>query len=162
MKALIPCHDHFRSKYQYFDDFSSAVFNHFPLEDFSQTNGNRLVGAPRAHFRQKLKSTNSPNFSFKVSKSCVCTCTWPQNNRKSHKGFASGDEMGRKFFARVSGSNLGAARVLVRVVSGRGMHTTTQDAGNWKWLMAVLHLQRQQPRDLVWSWWSWVSTFWLL
>ena len=35
--------------------FSNAVFNHFPLEDFSQTNGNRLVGAPRAHFRQKLK-----------------------------------------------------------------------------------------------------------
>ena len=35
--------------------FSNAVFNHFPLEDFSQTNANRLVGAPRAHFRQKLK-----------------------------------------------------------------------------------------------------------
>ena len=35
--------------------FSNAVFNHFPLEDFSQTNGDRLVGAPRAHFRQKLK-----------------------------------------------------------------------------------------------------------
>ena len=35
--------------------FSNAVFNHFPLEDFSQTNGNRLVGAPRTHFRQKLK-----------------------------------------------------------------------------------------------------------
>ena len=26
--------DHFRSKYRYFDHFSSAVFNHFPLEDF--------------------------------------------------------------------------------------------------------------------------------
>ena len=35
--------------------FSKAVFNYFPLEDFSQTNGNRLVGARRAHFRQKLK-----------------------------------------------------------------------------------------------------------
>ena len=35
--------------------FSNAVFNHSPLEDFSQTNGNRLAGAPRAHFRQKLK-----------------------------------------------------------------------------------------------------------
>ena len=35
--------------------FSNAVFNHFPLENFSQTNGNRLVGAPRVHFRQKLK-----------------------------------------------------------------------------------------------------------
>ena len=35
--------------------FSNAVFNHFLLEDVSQTNGNRLVGAPRAHFRQKLK-----------------------------------------------------------------------------------------------------------
>ena len=35
--------------------FSNAVYNHFPLEDFSQTNGNRLVGVRRAHFRQKLK-----------------------------------------------------------------------------------------------------------
>ena len=35
--------------------FSNAVFNHFPLEDFSQTNGNQLVGAPRANFCQKLK-----------------------------------------------------------------------------------------------------------
>ena len=34
--------------------FSSAFFNHFPLEVFCQTNGNWLVGAPRAHFRQKL------------------------------------------------------------------------------------------------------------
>ena len=48
-------HDHFRAKYRYVGVFSNAVFNHFPLEDFSQTNGNRLVGAPRAHFRQKLK-----------------------------------------------------------------------------------------------------------
>ena len=40
--------------------FSNAVFNHFPLEDFSQTNGNRLVGAPRAHFRQKLKIDKQP------------------------------------------------------------------------------------------------------
>ena len=43
--------------------FSNAVFNHFQLEDFSQTNGNLLVGVPKAHFRQKSKSTNSPNFS---------------------------------------------------------------------------------------------------
>ena len=43
--------------------FLNAVFNHFPLGDFSQTNGNQLVGAPRAHFRQKLKRTNSPNSS---------------------------------------------------------------------------------------------------
>ena len=35
--------------------FSNPVFNHFPFEDFSQTNENRLVSAPRAHFRQKLK-----------------------------------------------------------------------------------------------------------
>ena len=55
MKALTLRHDHFRAKYRYFDDFSSADFHHFPLEDFSQTNRNRLVGAPRAHFRQKLK-----------------------------------------------------------------------------------------------------------
>ena len=48
-------HDHFRAKYRYVGVFSDAVFNHFPLEDFSQTNGNRLVGAPRAHIRQKLK-----------------------------------------------------------------------------------------------------------
>ena len=47
-------HDHFRAKHQYVGVFSNAVFNHFPLEDFSQTNVNRLVGAPRAHFRQKL------------------------------------------------------------------------------------------------------------
>ena len=40
--------------------FSNAVFNHFPLEDFSQTNGNRLVGTPRAHFRQKLKIDKQP------------------------------------------------------------------------------------------------------
>ena len=53
-------HDHFRAKYRYFDGFSSAVFNHFPLEDFSQTNGIRLVGAPRAHFRQKLKIDQLP------------------------------------------------------------------------------------------------------
>ena len=57
-------HDYFRAKYRYSDGFSSAVFNHFPLEDFSQTNGNRLVGAPRAHFRQNSKSTNCPNFSL--------------------------------------------------------------------------------------------------
>ena len=48
-------HDHFRAKYRYVGVFSNAVFNHFPLEDFSQTNGNRLVGVRRAHFRQKLK-----------------------------------------------------------------------------------------------------------
>ena len=49
-------HEHFRAKYRYVGGFfSNAVFNHFPLEDFSQTNANRLVGAPRAHFRQKLK-----------------------------------------------------------------------------------------------------------
>ena len=31
------------------------IVPHFlPLEDFSWTNGNRLIGAPRAHFRQKL------------------------------------------------------------------------------------------------------------
>ena len=40
--------------------FSNTVFNHFPLEVFSQTNGNRLVGAPRAHFRQKLKIDKEP------------------------------------------------------------------------------------------------------
>ena len=48
-------HEVFRAKYRYVGVFSNAVFNHFPLEDFSQTNGNRLVGAQRAHFRQKLK-----------------------------------------------------------------------------------------------------------
>ena len=48
-------HEHFRAKYRYVGVFSNAVFNHFLLEDFSQTNGNRLVGSPRAHFRQKLK-----------------------------------------------------------------------------------------------------------
>ena len=36
--------------------FSNAVFNHFPLEDLSQTNGNRLVGAPRAHFPSKTQN----------------------------------------------------------------------------------------------------------
>ena len=40
--------------------FSNGVFNHFLLEDSSQTNGNRLVGAPRAHFRQKLKIDKQP------------------------------------------------------------------------------------------------------
>ena len=39
---------------------SNAILNHTLLEDFSQTNGNRLVGAPRAHFRQKLKIDNWP------------------------------------------------------------------------------------------------------
>ena len=48
-------HEHFRAKHRHGSVFPKAVFDHFPLEDFSQTNGNRLVGAPRAHFRQKLK-----------------------------------------------------------------------------------------------------------
>ena len=48
-------HEHFRVKYRYVGVFSNAVFNHFQLENFSQTNRNRLVGTPRAHFRQKLK-----------------------------------------------------------------------------------------------------------
>ena len=47
-------HEHFRAKYRYMGVSSNAVFKHFPLEDFSQTNANRLVGAIRAHFRQKL------------------------------------------------------------------------------------------------------------
>ena len=33
--------------------FRTTIFNYFPLEDFSQTKRNRLVGAPRAHFRLK-------------------------------------------------------------------------------------------------------------
>ena len=49
--------------------FSNAVFNHFPLENFSQTNGNRLVGGPKSPFPSNSKSTNSPNFSFKWIKS---------------------------------------------------------------------------------------------
>ena len=53
-------HEHFRAKYRYVGGFSNAVFNHFPLEDFSQTNGNRLVGAPKAHFRQNLKIDKQP------------------------------------------------------------------------------------------------------
>ena len=40
--------------------FCEHRFHHFPLKDFSQTNGNRLVGAPRAHFRQKLKIDKLP------------------------------------------------------------------------------------------------------
>ena len=44
--------------------FLNPVFNHF-LEDFFKTNRNRLVGVPRDYFRQKLKSTNSPNFDRK-------------------------------------------------------------------------------------------------
>ena len=48
-------HEQFRAKYRYVGVFSNAVFNHFLLEDLSQTNRNRLVGAPRAHFRPKLK-----------------------------------------------------------------------------------------------------------
>ena len=47
--------------------FSNAVFNHFPLEDFSQTNGNRLVGAQERISKKHSKSTNSPNFSFNDS-----------------------------------------------------------------------------------------------
>ena len=43
---------------------SDTVFNHFPLEGFSQTNGNWLVGAPRAHFRQKLQIDKFPDFLF--------------------------------------------------------------------------------------------------
>ena len=54
-RALFRLEDYYIANYQYVGVFSNAVFNHFPLEDFSQTNGNRLVGAPRAHFRQKLK-----------------------------------------------------------------------------------------------------------
>ena len=56
-------HEHFWAKYRYVGVLSNAVFNHFPLEGFSQTNGNRLVSARRAHFRQKLNIENSPNFS---------------------------------------------------------------------------------------------------
>ena len=45
--------------------FSSAVFNNFPLEDFSQTSRNRLVSAPKEPiFVENLKSSNSPNFSY--------------------------------------------------------------------------------------------------
>ena len=54
-------HEHFRAKYQYFKSIFSFFFlAPFPttlLEDFSQTNRNRLPlnGVPRAYFRQKLK-----------------------------------------------------------------------------------------------------------
>ena len=54
-------------KYQYvgvFFFFSNAVFNHFPLKDFSQTNENRSVGAPRAHFRQKLRIDKKAELLF--------------------------------------------------------------------------------------------------
>ena len=59
-------------------------FNHFPLEDFSQTNRNRLVGAPRTHFRQELKIEKLPKLFLLMIKDehmhlClrvgVCTCT---------------------------------------------------------------------------------------
>ena len=53
-------HERFHAKYRYVGVFSNAVLNHFPLEDFSQTNGNQLVSAPRAHFRQKLKIDQQP------------------------------------------------------------------------------------------------------
>ena len=48
--------------------FSNAVFNHSPLEDFSQTDGNRLVGAQcQEHNSVKhSKLISSPNFSFKT------------------------------------------------------------------------------------------------
>ena len=48
-------HELFRVKYRYVGVFFERRFNHFLLEGFSQTNGNRLVSAPRAHFRQKFK-----------------------------------------------------------------------------------------------------------
>ena len=38
-------HEHFRAKFRYVGVLSNAVFNYFPLEGFSQTNGNRLVSA---------------------------------------------------------------------------------------------------------------------
>ena len=53
-------HEHFCAKYRYVGVFSNAVFNHFPLEDFSPTNRNRLVCAPGAHFCQKLKIDKLP------------------------------------------------------------------------------------------------------
>ena len=48
-------HDHFRAKYRYVGVFFERRFQPLSVGGFSQTNGNRLVGAPRAHFRQKLK-----------------------------------------------------------------------------------------------------------
>ena len=43
---------------------STFYFSHFLLEDFSQTNGNRLVGAPSAHYRQK-QTSNGPNSTLR-------------------------------------------------------------------------------------------------
>ena len=43
-----------------FSTGTSAVFNAFPFNDLSQSNWNRLAGAPRAHFRQKLKIDKLP------------------------------------------------------------------------------------------------------
>ena len=48
-------HEHFRAKYRYVGVFFERRFQPLSVGGFFQTNANRLVGAPRAHFRQKLK-----------------------------------------------------------------------------------------------------------
>ena len=55
LKAHILSRSYIRAKFRYVGVFSNAVFNHFPLEDFSQTKGNRFFGTPRTHFSRKLK-----------------------------------------------------------------------------------------------------------
>ena len=56
--------DHFRAKYRYFDDFSSTVFNHFPLEDFLKPTGIDQLVPQEPSSVKNSKSTNCPNFSF--------------------------------------------------------------------------------------------------
>ena len=50
-----------------------TVFNQLPLEDFSQTNGNLLVGAQRAHFRKKLKINKQPGLLESIKSSQTTT-----------------------------------------------------------------------------------------
>ena len=51
----------------YFHIFPRTVFNHFSLEDFSQTNSNWLAGVPRANFRQKRKNQQKAQTSLNRS-----------------------------------------------------------------------------------------------
>ena len=54
-------HKYFRAKYRYVGSFFERRFQPLSVGGFfSQTNEDRLVGAPRAHFRQKLKIDKLP------------------------------------------------------------------------------------------------------
>ena len=69
----------FREKYWFFHCFSSAAFNHFHW-NYSQTNckSSRWVGARRAHFHNKLKSTNDTLHAARWTFLIICNLLPPR------------------------------------------------------------------------------------